>query len=552
MNIQKEDFIFIPVGGSDSIGMNANLYHFNSKWILMDLGISFPDETQLGVDILLPDFDFIKSLKNNLLGIFLTHGHEDHFGAIQYFFDDITCPIWGSEFTLALLKRKLHDNNIRNLKLNPFPKSKTLKIGDFKIKAIKSPHSIPQALSYLIEAGSKVLFHTGDWKFEPSSNLQEKSNLNDFKNLSKLNITCAISDSTNALIKGRTESEDFAYNGLLDVIKGQSERVVVTCFSSNVSRIKSLIKIAKLTKRKICILGRALQRAVDAAVETRILVNDFETVSLKDLNKVNPKNLLIICSGSQGETNSALTRISKSKHEKIKLDKGDTVIFSSRKIPGNENAISKVENNFSELGVIVINDEDNDNIHVSGHPSSDELVDMYSLLKPQCVIPVHGNRKQIEANLKLAKSCQIKNVLIPKNGNVIRISNNKLSLIDQIKINTKVFDSGSIVSINDEKFTIRKHALWNGFITVSIVVNSEGEMMTVPKVSQAGISGSEKMKNILLEISLKIEDFFETVNEIDFKNDLVLQDEIKKIVNVKIKKSFFVRPVINVHVNRLI
>ena len=535
MNFKKSDLIFIPVGGSEAIGMNANLYHYNDKWILVDLGISFPDETQLGVDILLPDFDFIKKLSNKLLGIFLTHAHEDHFGAIPYFANEINCPIWGTEFTIALLKRKLKDNNINeNLIFNIVPKNKYINIGDFSLKSVVAHHSIPQALSYVIKTKNDKIFHTGDWKFEPSKNLNETTNIEMLKKISCSDISCVVSDSTNALVEGRTPSEEIAFNGLFNLIKSKKGCVIITCFSSNISRIKSIITIAKKTNKKICVVGRALKRSIDAAMETNILPKDFVFLQERDVIKTNRNELLIICSGSQGETNSALSRISSGKHEKISLTRGDTVIFSSRKIPGNENSILKIEEKLFEIGVEIIND-DNHDVHVSGHPSKEEIIELYNILKPSSVIPVHGNRVQLEANAKLAKSCQIKNTLLPKNGYVIKVDKGNLCVIDKYQMDTKVFDSGSIVSIKDDRFTIRKHALWNGIITASIVVNNSGEILMVPKITQSGISSSSKMDNILLETGLMIEDFFENNLSIQIEDDDHLEKEIKKLLQKKLK-----------------
>ncbi len=550
MKYNKNDFIFIPVGGSESIGMNSNLYHYNDKWILIDLGISFPDETQLGVDILLPDFTFIKNLKDKLLGIFLTHGHEDHFGAIPYFAKEINCPIWGTEFTIALLRRKLKESNM-NLKLNTIPKSGNIKVGNFLIECIKASHSIPQAISYLVKTKNENIFHTGDWKFEPAENLNEKSNIDILNKISKSNISCVISDSTNALVEGRTPSESLAFDGLYKLIKTRKGCVLITCFSSNISRIKSLITIANKLNKKICIVGRALKRAVDAAIETGILPRNFISLSEKDIKNLNRRDLMIICSGSQGESNSALSRISAERHERISLFKGDTVIFSSRKIPGNENAILKIEERLFEKEIEVINDE-RDIVHVSGHPAREEIIEIYNLLKPLSVIPVHGNRLQLEENANLAKTCQINNVLLPKNGHVIKINKGTLSVIGKYEMDVKVYDGGTIVSLDDERFTVRKHVLWNGIVTASIVINEKGEMLTVPKLTQSGVSDTYKMKNILLEISLMIEDFFEKTISPEILDDEYLEKEIKKIIVKKIKNIFTLRPLTNIHINRLI
>ncbi len=549
MKFEKEQLIFIPIGGSEEIGMNANLYHYNDSWILIDLGISFPDETNLGVDVILPDFEFVKSLKNKLAAIFLTHAHEDHYGAITYYASEINCPVWGTEFTLALLRRKMKENGTKfNFEMKTIPKNKNIKVKGFDIEVINASHSIPQPLSFLIQTQAGNIFHTGDWKSESSKNLNETDYFKSLKKISKKNISSIVSDSTNALIDGKTPSEDFAFNGLMKIIKKRKGCVLITCFSSNISRVKSIISISEKLNKKISIIGRSLNRSIDAAIETGLIKNS----NFLDLNKSKESlsNVIIICTGSQGEPTSALTRISQGKHNIISLGMGDTVIFSSRKIPGNEKAIIKLENRFIDRGVEVLNDEDHD-VHVSGHPSKNELIEMYNLLNPKCVIPVHGNSKQLRANALIAKSCQIQNVVIPKNGNVISISSKEAKSISDIKTDVKTYDNGNIISLNDERFVVRKHALWNGLISASIVLNEYGEMLTVPKLSQNGICDSVKMRNTLLEISLHIEDFIENTNKSKTFDDDYLVGEIKKIIIKEMKSSFYVRPITNVHINRI-
>ena len=551
MEFKNNQLIFIPVGGSEEIGMNANLYHYNGNWILVDLGISFPDETHLGVDILLPDFDFIKSLGSKLLGIFITHGHEDHFGAIPYFANQINCPIWGTDFTLALLKRKLKENNINySFPLNHFSSKNDIKVGEFTLKPINTSHSIPQAVSFLISTSKERVFHTGDWKIEFAKNLNENSYHENLKEITSMDISSIISDSTNSLVKGKTNSEESVSKGLFNIINKKKGCILITCFSSNISRIKSILSISKKINKKVLVIGRSLNRSIDAAKEVGLLDDNNPMISIKDLKKISLKSILIICAGSQGESNSALSRISLGKHDKIKLSNGDTVIFSSRKIPGNENAISKIENRLLQKGIEIINDE-SENVHVSGHPSEDELIEMYNLLKPNSIIPVHGNIKQLRANSKIAKNCQVNNVLIPKNGNVIKITNKDAILLDQVSLDTKVSDGGEIVSLKDDRFSLRKHALWNGTVTASIVINNDGEVLSVPKLTQKGVSDGEKIKNVLLEISLLIEDYLENILDHNYKNDEQLEYDIGKIIVKEIKKIFLVRPLTTIHINRI-
>ena len=551
MHWKKSDLLFLPVGGSEEIGMNANLYHYEDKWILIDLGISFPDETDLGIDVLLPDFEFIKSLGDKFLGIFLTHGHEDHIGAIPYFADDINCPIWGTSFTMALLKRKLKENNKeKKLELNTLTIDKQLIIGPFQIKAIQTSHSIPDPVSILISTKQGDIFHSGDWKLENSINLNEKTNIDNFRSIGENGILAMVCDSTNALVDGKTPSENFAYDGLLDTIKNCNGTALVTCFSSNISRIKSLLDIALKTDRSVLVVGRALLRAIDAAKEVGYLKNIPELLSLKDFNLIPRSNVLIISTGSQGEPNSALSRISKDNDKFIKLIKGDTIIFSSRKIPGNENAILKVQNRFLERGINIVTDDDK-NVHVSGHPSRDELIEMYSYIKPKISIPVHGTREHIEAHSDLASNCQVPLVIKPKNGEVIKLNGNAPNIVSRFDFVTHVYDAGEIIPINNERFITRRHSLWNGFVTISIVIDRDGYLVITPQISQIGVSDSSIVDNVLIDISLKIEDFIENLSCVPEILDEELISQISKLVRREFKSTFSKRPIVKVHINRV-
>ena len=551
MNWIKSDLLFLPVGGSEQIGMNANLYHYNDKWILVDLGISFPDETDLGIDILLPDFNFIRSLEDKLLGIFLTHGHEDHIGAIPYFANEINCPVWGTPFTIALLKRKLNESNKNNkVVLNNILVNDEINIGDFSVKAIQTSHSIPDPVSFLISTKEGNIFHSGDWKLEKSYNLEENYDNQNFLSVGKKNVLAMICDSTNAQVLGRTPSEKFAYNGLFETIENAKKLVVVTCFSSNISRIKSILDIASKTQRSVLVVGRALLRAIDAAQEVGYLDNLPEFVSLKDIGLIPRLNMLIICTGSQGEPTSALSRISKGNDKYIFLIDGDTVIFSSRQIPGNENAISKVQNRFFDKNINVITDENKD-IHVSGHPSRDELIEMYSFINPKISIPVHGTRDHIDAHATLALECQVPNVIKPKNGDIIKLNGNKPKVIARNLFTSNVSDAGEIVSIDDERFTSRRHALWNGYVSISIVLTKDCFLACPPKIDQVGVSNNLLMDEFLINCSLIIEDYIENNSHQSNLNDLELINKISRLMRKEFKSTFLKRPNFSVHINRI-
>ncbi|MDC0093331.1 ribonuclease J [Alphaproteobacteria bacterium] len=551
MNWANSDLLFLPVGGSEQIGMNANLYHYQDKWILVDLGISFPDETDLGVDVLLPDFDFIKSLGDKFLGIFLTHGHEDHIGAIPYFADKINCPIWGTAFTIALLKRKLKENNnTTKLVLNILSKNDSIELGDFIIKTVQTSHSIPDPVSFLISTSEGDIFHSGDWKLEQAKNLNESFDLDVFRSLGSNGVLAMVCDSTNSLVDGRTPSEDFAYEGLYETIKDKKGAVLVTCFSSNISRIKSILYIALKTDRSILVIGRALLRAIDAAKEVGYLKNIPEFLNLKDFNVISRSNILVIATGSQGEPNSALSRISRNADKHINLIKGDTLIFSSRKIPGNENAITKVQNRFLDNGVELITDEDK-NIHVSGHPSRDELIEMYSFIKPKISIPVHGTREHIEAHAKLANDCQVANIIKPRNGDVIKLNSLTPTVLMKKNFTTNVFDAGEVVPIDNDRFISRRHTLWNGFVHISIILDIDGYLVSPPQITQTGVSDKNSMEDFLLDCSLKIENFFSIDNFKEKDSDEQICDYIKRSIRKYFKASYQKRPSINVHLIRI-
>ena len=547
----KSDLLFLPIGGSEQIGMNANLYHYQDKWILVDFGISFPDETDLGIDVLLPDFDFIRSLKENFLGIFLTHGHEDHIGAIPYFANEIKCPIWGTPFTIALLKRKLTESNKNNkIILNSIVVDQEIELGEFTIKAVQTSHSIPDPVSFLISTDEGNIFHSGDWKLEKSYNLNENYDSEIYRSIGDKDILAMICDSTNAQVSGRTPSESFAYEGLYETINESINLVLVTCFSSNISRIKSILDIAKQTDRSILVIGRALLRAIDAAQEVGYLKDLPEFINIKDMGLIPRSKMLIIATGSQGEPTSALSRISKGNDKYINIIKGDTVIFSSRQIPGNENAISKVQSRFIDKSVIIVTDEDKD-VHVSGHPSRDELVEMYSYINPKISIPVHGTRSHIEAHATLAIECQIPNVIKPKNGDIIKLNGIKPKVISQQSFTSNVYDAGEIVSIDNERFISRRHTLWNGFVTVSIVLNDQGFLVCPPQVTQTGVSDNVDMDTFLMECSFIIEDFLEKTKLETYINDEELTNKIVKLIRKEFKSSFLKRPSFSVHINRV-
>ena len=340
MSWKKKDLLFVPLGGSGEIGMNANLYHYDGVWMMVDLGINFPDDSMPGVDVVLPDLSFLDDKTANLAGLVITHGHEDHLGAVPYLWRKLRCPVYGTAFTLSLLRQKLIEHGLEDdIPLKVIDYNRPVPIGPFTVEMIALTHSIPDPAGLIIKAGGEQIFHTGDWKFDPDPQLGPISDMDRLKSLGDEGVLAMIGDSTNALVEGSTESEETARQGLIDTISQQKGRVAVTCFASNVARLNSLVEVARQTDRSPMLVGRALNRVVEAARHCGYLKDWPDMLSMNDFSLIPRENILMICSGSQGEPRSAMTRIAMGTHHLISMEEGDTVLFSSREIPGNEAAI---------------------------------------------------------------------------------------------------------------------------------------------------------------------------------------------------------------------
>ena len=551
MNFLDSELIFIPLGGSGEIGMNANLYHYQSDWLMIDLGISFSDETTPGVDIILPDIRFAEEQKVNIKAIILTHAHEDHFGAVPYLWEKLNVPIYGTPFTIALLKRKLEEAKISdNISLNVIDYNVDYKFGAFTVEFVALSHSIPDPAAIVLKTDKGQILHTGDWKFDETPMVGNKTDVQKLKRIGDEGVIALIGDSTNALIDGRTPSESVAREGLTKVIANSQFTVAVTCFASNIARISSIISAANENNRHVCVVGRALHRSIAAARETGYLDNIPDFVSEVDAGLMPRENLVIICTGSQGETRAALAKISNGMHENIKLQTEDTVIFSSRQIPGNENAIARVQNQFLRQKINIITDEDA-MVHVSGHPARDELIDLYNIIRPQIAIPVHGTARHLDAHAKLAASCQVPEIHIPENGNIISLKNNSIKVVDKIPVSQFTQGSGSIIDLQSDMLRSRRQMLWNGSVSVSVLLDKMGSLMQAPTVTQDGVCMGEEESDYLADISLLVDTQLEKTNKNLLNDDSAVQTLIIGKVKSATKSRFRIRPKVHAHIIRI-
>ena len=549
--ISKSDFLFVPLGGSGEIGMNVNLYHYQDSWLMVDLGISFPDESTPGIDVVLPDLQFIQKHRDKLAGLVLTHGHEDHLGAIPYLWSSLGCPIWGSAFTLALLRRKLAESrNDFDIPLHEMGMNAVEKIGAFEIEMIGLNHSIPDPAALAIRTEAGTVLHTGDWKFDKTPVLGTDTDKDRLAKLGDEGVLVMVGDSTNAMVEGHTGSETEARDGLTDAIGAATGRVAVTCFASNVARIDSIVKAAQENDRSVAIVGRALNRAISAAREVGYLHDLPEFVPEGDINLLPRENVVIICTGTQGEPRAAMAKIAAGAHETVSLDPGDTVIYSSRKIPGNENAISRVQDMLIRRKINLITDEDAP-VHVSGHPSRDEMVEMYSLVRPKIAIPVHGTARHLVAHAELAESCQVAQIVLPDNGAVIKLNDEIVKIIDNVHTGAMTHERGSIIDMQADMLRARRRMLWNGSVTASLVLNRTGNICMVPTISQTGLGEGEKADDYIAAASLAVEDAVEQLGKSARKNDASVEEVAGQAVRRVARSMFGLRPITHVHIMRV-
>ncbi len=550
MTIHEQELVFVPLGGSGEIGMNANLYHFKDRWLMIDLGISFPDESLPGVDVVLPDLSFIEARKNNLEALILTHAHEDHFGAIPYLWERLQVPVYGTAFTLALLRRKLSEARVDvSIPLYELHYNVDYQFGPFSIELVSLTHSIPDPAALVLRTDAGTVLHTGDWKFDITPTLGNDTDRARLKELGQEGIMALIGDSTNALVEGRTPSEAVAQEGLTKVIAEAKHTVAVTLFASNVARIKSIIAAAQANGRSVCVAGRALQRTISAAKEVGYLRDIPDFVPETEVNLIPRENLVIICTGSQGEPRAAMARIATGTHENLSLAPGDTVIYSSRQIPGNEPAITKIQDMIVRRGIELITDDDHP-VHVSGHPARDELIEMYSLIRPKISIPVHGTARHLIAHAALAEGCQVSQTVIPDNGDIITFTDGEAEITGTVPVGALTHEGGEIVDIQSDFLRSRRRMLWNGTITASVVVTPSGELVMAPQVSQSGICAADQADDFLADASLRIEDAIETMTDSAVLSDETVQQTVTSALKSLVKSRFRLRPTVHIHIFR--
>jgi ribonuclease J len=491
---KNDELVFLPLGGSNEIGMNFNLYGYgpehDRKWIVVDLGITFGDQTTPGVEVILPDPSYIEDYADDILGIVLTHAHEDHIGAVAWLWPRLKAPVYATPFTAFLLREKLRDAGILDeVDITEVPLSGKISLGPFELELITLTHSIPEPNGLAIRTPLGTVLHTGDWKIDPDPLLGGVTDDEAIRKLGDEGVLAMVCDSTNVFVDGHAGSEADVRKALAALIKPLTGRVAVACFASNVARMDSVIRAAEAADRRVCLVGRSMHRMSAAARSVGLMSGLKEFINEKEAKHFPQDKILYLCTGSQGEARAALARIASGTHPHVNLGKGDHAIFSSRVIPGNEVPIRNLQNSLADRGVRLCTERDHPGIHVSGHPCRDELAQMYAWARPQIAVPTHGERRHLLEHAAFARDLQVPQTVSPRNGDMVRLAPGRAEIIDEVPAGRLYIDGGMVTPENGEALKERRHAAFNGVLMVTIALDGKGRIVSGPQIRAIGLAG---------------------------------------------------------------
>ena len=551
----KEELLFCPLGGSGEIGMNMNLFAYgkpdNQKWIIVDIGVTFADDAIPGIDLIYPDPGFIIEKKNDLLGIILTHAHEDHIGAIAHIWPKLKCKIFATPFTSVLITEKFKEkkidisNYLKIVQLNS-----TIELKPFKIEFVTLTHSILEPNGLKIETPVGNILHTGDWKNDPDPLIGENINSTRLKEIGEEGVIAMICDSTNVFSPGRAGSEMDVRKSMLKVFERLKKRIIVTSFASNVARMESAFYCAEKTGRQISLVGRSMHRIYKAAKQCGYLNNVIDPLDPRDSKKISRDKIVYLCTGSQGEPLGAMKRITNDIHPDVFIEKDDAVIFSSKIIPGNEKKLYKLHNELVKKGIEVISEE-NEFIHVSGHPNREDLKDMYSWIKPKTVIPVHGEHRHMLEHINFAKEMQVPHPIKVENGDILRLYPGEKPEVYDKAPNGRLYVDGSVAVEEDaQSIKERKNISANGFIEATILLTPKGNIHDKPLLTFRGLPVYEK-EEFIYGLEEEIEKTIRTFSPNNKKHEENLIDALKIACRKFSKEKTGKKPLTNINLVRI-
>ena len=551
-----QELVFCSLGGAGEIGMNLNLFGYGKpseyKWIIVDIGVTFSDDNIPGIEVILPNPEFIANQKENLLGIVLTHAHEDHVGAIAHLWPLLECPIYATPFTAAIVKEKFKELKINigsHLKIVKL--GGNVKLGAFDIDYVTLTHSILEPNGLAITTPEGVVLHTADWKIDDDPLIGEKTDVKKLTELGKKGVLAMVCDSTNIFNLGSSGSESLVRTGLLTVLEKMKNRIVITSFASNVARMETVFKVAEKIGRQVCLVGRSMNRIYQLARQCNYLQDIKVPIDVRDAKKIPKNKMVFLCTGSQGEQRAALARIANGTHPDLHLEKDDNVIFSSRIIPGNEKRLFKIFNDFSKNDINVLSEE-NSMIHVSGHPAREDLKKMYSWVKPKILIPVHGEQRHMAEHISFAKEMGVKFPVKVSNGEILRLAPGEPEVVDKVTWGRVYLDGKVLIDNDSPVLKERRNMAANGYMEITVLISKNGQIKNNPIVTLKGIPLIEEdASEIEYDLEDVVMDTCKTFNLNNSKQEKNLIDTLKgncrKLINDKSGK----KPLVNINLVRL-
>lgn len=552
MDADDGGLAFLPLGGTGEIGMNLNLYRFGdagrARWLAVDCGIGFGGSEHPEVEVMMPDPGFIGDRHDSLVGLVITHAHEDHIGAVAWLWPQLQCPVYATPFAASVLRRKLGEVGLTNkVRVHVVPPGGSIDLAPFRLRFIRMAHSIPEAQALVIDTPVGTILHTGDWKLDPHPLVGPPTDEAALAELGAKGVLALVCDSTNAMVEGHSGSERDVRRVLSALIRGLSGRVAVTCFASNVARMESVALAAHDAGRSVALVGRSLRNMDASARECGYLKGLPPFLGEDDIDDVPDDNLVILVTGSQGEPRSALARIAQDSHPRVSLGEGDTVIFSSRVIPGNERVIGQVQDALVRRGVHLMTDRDH-MIHVSGHPARDELRKLYGLVKPRFAIPVHGEWRHMSAHAELAREAGATPFLL-EDGDIMSLAPNNPGIIDSAPVGRMVLDGNRLVPMNGSVMAARRRMLFNGLIVASMALDRNGTVVGRPKISAPGLLDADDAEAD--RVADDLHDLVENLPASVRRDDAALVEAAKTALRRALGRRIGKRPMVDVHLIRV-
>ncbi|MBT6203630.1 MAG: ribonuclease J [Rhodospirillaceae bacterium] len=549
---KKPPLHFLPLGGAGEIGMNLNLYEYDGSWLMCDLGVTFAGDELPGIDLVMPDLSFIARRKEGLVGLVLTHAHEDHLGAVPYLWPQLRCPVFATPFAAALLRRKLDEGaeGIEDMVITEVPLEGTIDLDPFRIELITLTHSIPEPNALVVHTPHGAIMHTGDWKLDPDPLISEPTDEDALQRIGDEGVLAMVCDSTNVFQPGTSGSEADVRRGLTELISEQSKRVVVTTFASNLARLLTIHETATANGRTCVAVGRSMWRILDCARETGYLPPNVRFLGDRDARGLPDDKVLYMMTGCQGETNAALSRVADGNHPSIELRNGDTVIFSSKIIPGNEKTIFNLINRLARLNVEVITEKDRF-VHVSGHPNRDELARMYQLIRPQIAVPVHGELRHIREHANLARSLQVPETVTIENGALLRLAPGVPKVIDHVEHGRLAWNGRGTIPVDGNTIKERRRLMFNGATFVTLVLDGDGDLISDPVISAHGLTENGENQELIDDLIDDAIDAVEGLTAPKRRDDDSVREAVRVALRRSIKVEFNRRPVVEIQLVRV-